>query len=74
MHLPFPQIMLREDSFCPFTGKEDISLRGKRAEPDRLEVAHIIGQSFSAGIKGVSEEALLKVGPLPQTILYHEPH
>ena len=66
--------MLREDSFCPVTGREDISLHGRRAEPDSLVAAHIISQSFSEGIKGIFEGTDQKVVPFPKTVLHHEPH
>ena len=68
--------MTRERGSCPLTGRVDESLADQlqEVEPDSLELAHIISQSISEGIKGVSEEARQKVGPLPKTILYHEPH
>ena len=45
----------------------------REGEPDALELAHIISQSFSEGIKGVSEEARQKVGPLlkPSSTVNH---
>jgi len=66
--------MTREGGSCPFTGKVDMLLviRGQAGEPDVLELARIIAQSFSEGIKGVLEEARQMVGPLPKTILCHE--
>ena len=35
-------------------------------EPDAMELALIVGQSRSERIKGISEEARQKVGPLSQ--------
>ena len=45
----------------------------REGEPDALELAHIISQSFSEGIKGVSEEARQNVGLLlkPSSIVNH---
>jgi len=45
-------------------------IRGQAGEPDVLELAYIIAQSFSEGIEGVPEEARQMVGSLP----YHKTH
>ena len=64
--------MFRETGFCPFTGKTDQSLASMihGVDSDVMELAHIVSESLSEGIKGVSEEARQEVGPLPQTILH----
>jgi len=49
--------MVREGGFCPPSGRVDESIWNGQAEPDTLEVAHIISQSHSEGIRGGSEAA-----------------
>jgi len=66
--------MVREGGFCPPSGRVDESMWNGQAEPDTLEVAHIISQSLSEGIRGGSEAAHQEVDPLPQIILFRELH
>jgi len=76
--------MTRERSSCPFTGRIDKKrfIKERAGDPELLELAHIITQSFSKGteevsiegIEGVSARARQKVGPLSDIILYHGPH
>jgi len=70
------EMMIHEGGFCPFTGRVEMSLfiQGQEGEPDSLELACIISQPLSEGIKWVSEEARTEVRSLPQAVLYHEPH
>ena len=60
--------MTRENGRCPVSGRVDMDHISEKDDPtkvDSLELAHIISQSISKGIRGGSEEARQKVRTLP---------
>ena len=60
--------MTRENGRCPVSGRVDGKYISEQDDPtklDRLELARIISQSISKGIRGGSEEARQKVQTLP---------
>ena len=73
--------MIREEGFCPVTGRMDITLADQRAVQDKLEaidklaVAHVVSQPLSKASEGTQGCVWKhKVGPFPQTTQFHELH